>query len=151
MVGVAVQVDGRLDVLVAELLLNEVDRLTRGEPERRGGVSKVVEPDGARKGGVAQCDVVAASTGVVAVELASGGAREDERTDSALTGLVGALVAQDVKQAGDNDVARLVTLRCAGAADLTVLEIARVPASHETSRHPSATATPIRSPAPMSV
>ena len=42
LVGVAVQVDGGLDVLVAELLLHEVDRLSGAEPERRRGVPQVM-------------------------------------------------------------------------------------------------------------
>src|ERR1051325_10790984 len=45
LVGVAVEVDGRLDVLVAELLPDELDRLGGGAPECRGGVAEVVQTD----------------------------------------------------------------------------------------------------------
>jgi hypothetical protein len=46
LVGMPVLVDGRLDVGVAELLLDEVDGLAGSEPEGRGGVAQVVETDG---------------------------------------------------------------------------------------------------------
>jgi len=62
LVGVAVEVDGRLDVLVAELLLDEVDRLARGEPERRGGVAEVVEADRGGQRGVSEGCVVGSIT-----------------------------------------------------------------------------------------
>jgi hypothetical protein len=42
---VAVAVDRRLDVGVPKLLLDEVDRLARRQPERRGGVEQVVQPE----------------------------------------------------------------------------------------------------------
>jgi hypothetical protein len=45
LVGVAVEIDRRLDVGVPELLLNEVDRFACSEPQRRRGMSKVVEAE----------------------------------------------------------------------------------------------------------
>jgi hypothetical protein len=45
LVGVTVEVDRRLDVGVPELLLDEVDRLTRCQPQRRCGMAKVMEAD----------------------------------------------------------------------------------------------------------
>jgi len=44
LVGVAVQVDGRLDVLVAELLLDEVDALPRGQPQSGSAMAQEVVP-----------------------------------------------------------------------------------------------------------
>jgi hypothetical protein len=43
LVGMPVLVDGRLGVGVAQLLLDEVDRLADSEPEGRSGVAQVVQ------------------------------------------------------------------------------------------------------------
>lgn len=106
-------------VFVSELLLDEVDRLTGGQPERRRRCAEGRAACGSREGGVAQRDVVATAADVVAVQLAPGRAREHERPDSFLAGLVSAMGAQDVQKVpGDHDVTGLIAYRGAGATDL---------------------------------
>jgi hypothetical protein len=74
LIGVPILVDRRLDVGVAQLLLDEVDRLAGSEPEGCGGVAQVVEPNHRGEAGVLEGDVVATATDVVAVQHAAFGA-----------------------------------------------------------------------------
>lgn len=68
LVGVPVLVDGRLNVGVSQLLLDEVDRLTGSQPERRGGVAEVVKANRGGEASVLERDVMPASADVVSIQ-----------------------------------------------------------------------------------
>lgn len=63
---------------MAQLLLDEVDGLTRSQPEGRGGVAQVVEANGGGEACVLEREVVPAAADVVAVQHEAFGAPEDE-------------------------------------------------------------------------
>jgi hypothetical protein len=93
LVGVAVLVDRRLDVGVAQLLLDEVDRLACTQPERGGGVAKVVEANSTRQSRVLQGVVVAAAANVVTVKHEPFGTAEDKLVEPAGTRLASPVLA----------------------------------------------------------
>ena len=94
-VGVPVRADRGLDVLVAQLLLDKVDRLAGGEPQRGGGVPQVVHAQlRVQAGGVERRPVaVLPDAGVAQVRSLPGG--EDERRQDPVVALPVALVVED--------------------------------------------------------
>jgi hypothetical protein len=117
---VAVKVDGGLDVSVAELLLDEVDRGPGGEPQGRGGVPQIMETDTRRQLGVRdRGDVPAAPHRMAGQRDRRTGVGEDPAGEG---DLLSPVRTQHVKQVvGDRDSARLVALRGADPSDLHCL------------------------------
>lgn len=76
-VGMPVLINGRLNVGVAQLLLDEVDRLASAQPERRRRVVEVVKADGGGEASIIEGVVVASTADVVAVQHLPLGAAED--------------------------------------------------------------------------
>jgi hypothetical protein len=81
---VPVLINGRLNVGLAQLLLDEVDRLSGGEPEGCGGVSRVVESDERGEASILECDGVPASANVGAIQHQTFRAPEDQLWDAAI-------------------------------------------------------------------
>lgn len=98
LVGVPVLVNGRLDVGVAQLLLDEVDRLVGSEPEGCSGVAQIMETDRGGEAGVFEGSVVAATADVVAVQHEAFGAPEDKLVEATAGRLSFAVLPQDVEE-----------------------------------------------------
>lgn len=113
-----VAVDRRLDVLVAELLLDEVDRLSRRKPERRGRVSEVVQADLQRQARINQSRPVPEAMDPLAADRLTI-AGEDQL--SFLSDRRTSTLKQIEEVVGYDDGPCPVALRCAHPADLRAL------------------------------
>jgi hypothetical protein len=135
LIGMSVEADRRLDVGVPELLLDEVDRFARSQPERRRRMAKVVEAY-ARQVCPLERWYVPALAYVAHAERRAGGRREHENTAAASRDESVPMFAEDRDHSGvDCYEPGAVPLRCSdSAAPERTFDTERL-VSHVMSRH----------------